>query len=497
MFTEQVEFLFTPGDPARANLYQFVVDTAGNLYTRRRIVEGKPKTEEGWASGAKAAVRKTKDGWSVELAIPLKAIGKAPRGTWRAMVARDAIVSLQPRKVETFASAFFDGDSYHTATRYSILRFVSSLQPAPDIGPGLHILDPAMKTRTTTRGAGSEVSFRLGVETRHPLRDVAIRAAVLGRDGRIFGTAEVVRRDIVPLTYSTPRPVRIQLEDEHAGVKLRVSLAYRTLSGERRTTTSLTILGDVAAALSKAEIFVPGLLPATKALAVPMHFPVEVQGTRLLSFQRGTIEFWLRPRKDMALPPEQWGQEFVYLFHYGPQLSPQRTSASRNSLAIVYEKKGWIDFHLLSPDGDRRLVHSRLPNWNAGEWHHVACVWDLNTNGQSRLELYLDGKKSSRQQWGRKGGVEDYSPLIMQDGAFVAQLGSVNSGRAVAPVDYDKLKIWQVPRYHGDFSPARTAAARLDDGLLYFAFDGDLAGRFRIAGREGTVHGTPGAPKRR
>ncbi len=496
VFTEQVEFLFTPGDPARENLYQFVVDTAGNLFTMRKVIAGKPRTEQGWPSGAKAAVRKTKDGWSFELAVPLDAIGKPPHGTWRAVLARDVVLSLEPRKVETFASAFFNGESYHTAARYSRLRFVSRPRLAADKGPGLHILNATMKTQTTARGAGSEVSFGLRVETRRPLRDMAIQAAVLGRGGRKLGNAEVARKDVVPLTYSTPRPVRIQLENEHAGVKLKVNLTYRTLTGERRSTATTVILGAAAAALSDDEVFVAGRRPGSKAVAAPVYFPVEAAGARLLSFERGTIEFWIRPRVDMALPPEQWGQRFLYLFHYGPQLAPNRTSMSRNSMAIIHEKKGWISFHFTSPDGDRRLVHSRLPNWKAGEWHHVACVWDLNADGKSRLALYLDGKKSSRQQWGRKGGVEDHSPLAMRDGAFMAQLGSVNSGRAAAQVDFDDLKIWQTPRYHGDFTPSRDAETRHEDGLLYFAFDGDLTGRFRIAGREGTVRGAVGAPGR-
>jgi hypothetical protein len=125
----------------------------------------------------------------------------------------------------------------------------------------------------------------------------------------------------------------------------------------------------------------------------------------------------------------------------------------------------------------------------AGEWHHVACTWVLDDGGESRLGLYLDGTWSSVNQWGRKGGVEDRTPMAMNDAAYLAQLGSLNSGRRVAEADFDELRIWDAPRYDEDFVPERETAAPLPEGLLYLAFEGDYVGRFRA----GTVQGTAGA----
>ncbi|MBT4815585.1 MAG: hypothetical protein HON70_07795, partial [Lentisphaerae bacterium] len=157
-FTEQMEFLLVPGDSGEGNLHQFVVDTAGNLFTMRKAsVSGQTvqRMEQGWASGAEAAVQRTEDGWAFELAIPLSAIGRPTRGAWRAVLARDMVRSLKPRQVETYASAFFDGESYHTVERYSRLSFVSGARPASQSAPGLHFVEPAMSTQTTARGAGS------------------------------------------------------------------------------------------------------------------------------------------------------------------------------------------------------------------------------------------------------------------------------------------------------------------------------------------------------
>ena len=489
--TEQVELLLTPGEAGAENLYQFVVDTAGNLFTMRKLAlpEGNQQVTEGWDAGAVAAVHRDEDGWSLELAIPLESLGKPANGTWHAVIARDLVTSLEPRRVETYASAFFDGQSYHTAELYSPLWFVSKPTEGVAEPPGLHITDLAMQTRTTGQGQGSEVAFGVAVETRHPLRDVVIAAEVVGGDNRVLGQAEVARRDVVSLRYATPRPVLIQLENVHEGVRLRVALTWVTLAGERGSAQNEVIIGDVQAALPAEALFTEGVTPGTRATTVPVHLPVQVDGERLLSFERGTVEFWLRPRVDMAIAPERWGDRFLYLFHYGPQLDPERNSPGRNSLTICHEKKGWISFALYAPDGDRRLVHSKLPGWMAGEWHHVACTWDLDDGGESRLGLYLDGKWSSVNQWGRKGGVEDRTPMAMNDAAYLAQLGSLNSGRRVAEADFDELRIWDAPRYDEDFVPERETAAPLPEGLLYLAFEGDYVGRFRA----GTVQGTAGA----
>jgi len=405
------------------------------------------------------------------------------------------VMSLEPRRVETYASAFFDGRSYHTAELHSPLRFVSAPEGA-DEPPGLHVTDPAMQTRTTGQGQGSEVSFGVAVETRHPLRDVVIGAEVVDREDRVLGHAEVARRDVVSLKYATPRPVLIQLENVHEGVRLRVALTWVTLAGERGSAQSEVIVGDVQAAVPEEALFTEGVTAGARATTVPVHLPVQVDGERLLSFERGTIEFWLRPRVDMAVGPERWGERFLYLFHYGPQLDPGRSSPGRNSLTICHEKKGWISFALYGPDGDRRLVHSRLPGWMAGEWHHLACTWDLDDAGRSRLGLYLDGRQSSERQWGRKGGVEDHTPMVMADGAYLAQLGCLNSGRRVAEADFDELRIWDAPRYDEDFVPERETATPLPEGLAHLGFEGGFAACFRTGAREATVKATAGSTVR-
>ncbi|HUS79887.1 MAG TPA: LamG-like jellyroll fold domain-containing protein, partial [Armatimonadota bacterium] len=496
-FTEQVELLLVPGEAGAENLYQFVVDTGGNLFTMRRLVAapGPEQVTEGWDCQAQAAVSRGQDGWSLELAVPIEALAKPVGGTWHAVIARDLITSLQPRQVETYASAFFDGRSYHTAELHSPLHFVADPAPVPEEPPGLHLTAPTMRTRTTERGQGSEVTFGVTVETRHPLLGAIVRAEVLDREGRVLGATEAASSEVVSVKLSTPRPVSTQLDTEQQGVTVRLVLNWHTLAGEQRELQRRFILGDVQAAVAEPDRFAEGVSPGTKAVTVPVSVPLDADGERLLSLERGTVEFWLRPRTDMALLPERWGERFVYLFHYGPQKPAGSTSPGGNSISICHERKGWISLTVYSPDGDRRLVHSRLPNWLAGEWHHLACTWDLTEGGQSRLGLYLDGHQSAQNQWGRKGGVEDRGPMTMQEGAWLAQLGGLNSGMLPADADYDELRVWSFARYSEDFTPERETATPPVQGLLHLGFEGDLTGHFRTAAREGTVLGQVGAPE--
>ena len=495
--TEQVELLLTPGEAGTAGLYQFVVDTAGNLFTMRRPATGPDagKSEEGWQSGATARVHHEPDGWSLELAIPLSALEGPAAGTWRAVIARGLMTSVEPRAVETWASAFFDGQSYHTTELHSPLTFSSTSPAAGNELPGLHIVNPTMATRTTQRGEGSEITCGLTVETRHPLLAASLRVEVLSADDRVLGQAEVMDGGTIALKYATTAPLSLQLENVHEGVRLRATLRWRTLAGQELSVQRETVLGDVEAAVPAQEMFAEGLLPGTQAVAVPVSVPLRADGQSLLSFERGTVEFWLRPRMDMALPPEQWGESFVYLFHYGPQQAPERTSPGGNSMAITHERKGWISFAFSGPEGDRRLVHARLPNWRAGEWHHIACSWDLDADGQVHMGLYLDGKQSAQNIWGRTGGVEDRTPLAMNEGDWLAQLGGLNSGQRWADADFDELRIWSIPRYSEDFVPERETTLPPAEGLLHFDFEGSLDGRFHTAAGAGTVLASPGAPE--
>lgn len=80
--------------------------------------------------------------------------------------------------------------------------------------------------------------------------------------------------------------------------------------------------------------------------------------------------------------------------------------------------------------------------------------------------------------------------MSMNEGAYVGQLGSLNSGLRRAEAAFDELRICNVPRYDRDFSPRRSGDAQ---ALLHFPFENDLTGHCRLDGAEATVAATVGA----
>ncbi len=482
VFTEQVEFLFVPGKLDENDLYQFVVDTAGNLFAMRKEIKPKGGSEyvNGWPSGAGVAVSKSEKGWSFELAIPLAAIGRPARGKWHAAIARDVITSLQPRQVETYASSLFHGKSYHTRELYAPLWFAGKPRVARQYQPGIFITAPSMQTMTTARGQGSMVSFGVQVETRHPLVDLGLRVRLLGPAGNVLLRREVPANRTLIMKYATPKPLRIQLDNVYPGVRIRVDLDAKALDGSDVHASKTSLLGDVASLCQGESAFDTGL-DGGRGVCAPIHFPVEVDGCKLLSLERGSVEFWFRPACDMRLPPEQWGErDHCALFHLGPVNRNRPYFQGRNSVAVWWQKKGWLSLVIFNERGDRRLIHSRLPDWRAGQWHHVAVGWDLNCGGKSYLVMFLDGRKIKSPQYGRQSGKEDFTPMLMRSGAYAAQLGSLNSGCLRFVACFDELRIRGRMEYEQDFVPARTAQAA--DGMLRFDFDSTLEGVYSADG---------------
>ncbi|OGV62721.1 MAG: hypothetical protein A3K18_05535 [Lentisphaerae bacterium RIFOXYA12_64_32] len=495
-FTEAVEFLFVPGETGKTDLFQFVVDTAGNLFTMREFAtpQGEAKRIEGWDSGATVAVKKGDGVWAFELAIPFDRLGKTPANDWHAVVARNAVEPATPGTVATYASAFFDGASYQTATVYPPLRFASQVPAPKEYRPSLRCVDPGMQTRTTQRGAGSEIRFGVNVETLYPLLDATVGVDVLDPDGNRVGGVTVLEKPVLPLAWSTAKPVLIQLDNEYKAVRLRLTLRNRSICGGPETLEKIVCLGDISALFNDQQVFPDGVLPGTCALGAPILFDANTPAGRMTSLERGTIEFWVKPEWDAATAdPKERDAPRNYLFHIGPLLGAEHPKSENHDCMVFWrETSGYVGFEIMNSDYDRRLAHARLPDWKRGEWHHVACVWDLNADGKSRLELYLDGKLAANKVRGKKDW--DDSSMKTPVEAYAVQVGSLNSGHCPAAAAVDELRLWNVPRYAAGFEPAKDVAQPAD-GALVFRFEKTLAGQYLLGGKTGEIAARVGAQR--
>jgi len=477
-FTEEIEFLFVRGDKKSGDLYQFVVDTTGNMFTLRKPSipeEGKKSDVRGWDCGAKAAVSKGSGEWSMELAVPLEHVGGRSGKPWRVVLVRNRIASLRPRVVESNASSFFGGKSYQTSSRYAPLRFAEKPPKAERSVPSVECLDTSMESRATQTGTGTLLQFGVQLETKRPLCDVTVRAEVLDSKGLRVGGMPIVEKPALPLTWSSATPCEIQLEDEYKGVKLKLITRYKTLDGADQEHTKTYVLGELMSVLDKQDLFSDGLLPGTRGLGVTGYFDVNMPDGDLLSLARGTVEFWVRPTGR---------KEWDCLFHYGRRGPKTMREAIRSCVTLARHKGGTTNFEIRNHDCERRYVQANL-KWRTGRWQHVACVWDLNVNGKARLEMYHNGKRVA-DKVKRTWKSYDDSAMTTRPETYALQIGSLNSGYCPANAVFDEVRIWNRPRYAEEFTPSKGPAA-LSDGSLHFSFENTLTGRYRIARKEGTL----------
>lgn len=94
---------------------------------------------------------------------------------------------------------------------------------------------------------------------------------------------------------------------------------------------------------------------------------IRYPAVRNLDPQRGTIEFWVRLNWDCTEATSRLKRVF---FDTG-------TSSSRNRIFIHFFDYTFRFGIFDSAGGFHFVDSSSFPDWKAGQWHHVACGWDL------------------------------------------------------------------------------------------------------------------------
>jgi hypothetical protein len=74
-----------------------------------------------------------------------------------------------------------------------------------------------------------------------------------------------------------------------------------------------------------------------------------------------------------------------YLFDFGKSLSCNRFS-------IYKDESGYINLRVIDNENNVYIVSSDVSSWRAGQLHHIAAAWALNTkNGRDEIHLFIDG----------------------------------------------------------------------------------------------------------
>jgi hypothetical protein len=76
-----------------------------------------------------------------------------------------------------------------------------------------------------------------------------------------------------------------------------------------------------------------------------------------------------------------------YLFDFGK-------TPNQNRFSVFKDESGYINFRIFDKEKRNYTVDADVSFWKAGERHHVAATWALNTkNARDELHLFLDGQE--------------------------------------------------------------------------------------------------------
>jgi hypothetical protein len=142
---------------------------------------------------------------------------------------------------------------------------------------------------------------------------------------------------------------------------------------------------------------------------------------------QGTVEFWFNPDFDPYSPPDD-----MWLYSTGDY--------GRDEINIYIDYSGILRFDFHDDSGQPVSAYRNVSSWNAGEWHHMAGIWDVyNYVGSGKIiDLFLDGSNDSVLYSG-----EYYSYGEFGDTMY---LGSYASGTYQADSVFDEFRVSDVPR---------------------------------------------------
>jgi hypothetical protein len=76
-----------------------------------------------------------------------------------------------------------------------------------------------------------------------------------------------------------------------------------------------------------------------------------------------------------------------YIFDFGKD-------KDHNRFSIYKDESGYLNFRVFDRDGRNSTVDADISSWMAGQQHHVAASWAINTkNNRDELHLFIDGQE--------------------------------------------------------------------------------------------------------
>jgi len=352
----------------------------------------------------------------------------------------------------------------------------------------IEVRNESVQPKVHEAGDATEVKFDLRLTTDRSLHNVRVVARLLDAERTQVLEQTVMESLWVELLWQSRRPIFLEVIRSYEGLLLELEV-----TSDEGTWKLEDKLGNYrSAAPSGEELYGPGYGEG-RSLAATMFCPsldyVDGQPRHFVPSAQGTIECWVCPTEDVVAD-----QAADYLMRTIVDIGPVRYShphlTNYRTMAIFVNQTGELFFPITTAKWDNRTTQCRVDDWKAGQWHHVACQWQLNDGGKCRMAVFVDGKLAGDQVRGNKEGEPD-AAMKRKDEMLPIQVGAMNTGYGPAKMLIDELRFSLVPRYQGEFEAANRLTADAQTSLL-FHFDAGLEVEsglegVKVIGEAGTV----------
>jgi len=504
---DTVEVFLKPPQPDTDYVHFFVTAAGGVRHQRCRAK--KVGTAVRWlhdndwtCEGLASAVRRGDRRWGCELSIPVAGLGfgaakQALRQTWRLNLCRICPVEGDRELSTILPPPTVD---FHAPLRFRPLYWERSEPFVTRLST--EALRLSVKTRALPDTTATVATFGLQVEANQVIHNLTVEAEAYDASGELHARKELASVSRVFYRWESRGDYDVMFREESKQGGLRLILRCEEGRAEKWIR-----FGGWKGAKGMGDIFGPGLGQG-RALIGACFLPGAVTlpdgGTlKLLNAPAGCLEFWVRPNwRGAWLVPHSKGEPrrgrnaFI---HYGPvrKTYPWHTNNSPLSL-LHFSREGSLVASLLGTRYAGWLSQASLrksKRWQAGEWRHVALVWDASGDPQNQSRLYVDGKKAAGVSYTQALDRLGENPAVRMENTnhFGIQIGCLNSGLCAADAAIDELRISRVARHSSDFTPSQREFQLDEHTTALLHFNGDLMGNgMSPGGAEYTLSASPG-----
>jgi|GEM_PF-6501827 len=206
---------------------------------------------------------------------------------------------------------------------------------------------------------------------------------------------------------------------------------------------------------------------------------------------RGTLEFWVQSLQSVAdttfdRPLRESGSHFFRMDPF--RLSHQAIDESSGTTGrYIRTEMQWDAAIADGPLANAEMNCRAFPI--IGRWHHIAVTWNVD-GVNSGMAMYIDGRRKVHYHTSRLMPLN--TPASWMVPGDCVRFGSTNSSTANPLYKghvLDELRISNVVRYHGDFTPPDAPFTFDDDTYLLMHCDGNADATLNENGTPVTITG--------